>query len=84
MKTGKFPLLYMALIVVGSMSILATFGHGGDDDHGYPEAHKVLDHLSSAKDLLQAAHHDFGGHKAEIVKDIDHAIHELEAAQNEH
>ena len=46
----------------------------------HPELHKALRNLKSAKQDLEKAAHDFGGHKAAAIQAINQAIGELEAA----
>jgi hypothetical protein len=45
-----------------------------------PEIHKALKKLRGAKEDLEKAAHDFGGHKAKAMAAINHAIEELQAA----
>jgi hypothetical protein len=46
----------------------------------HPEIHKAMRKLRGAKDDLQKAAHDFGGHKAKAIAAIDEALAELHAA----
>jgi len=45
-----------------------------------PEIHKALHKLRAAKQDLEKASHDYGGHKAAAITAIDQAITELQAA----
>ena len=45
-----------------------------------PELHKAIRKLRGAKQDLEKAAHDYGGHKAKAVAAIDQAIVELQAA----
>jgi hypothetical protein len=44
----------------------------------HPEIRAALESLHNAKDHLQHAAHDFGGHRADAIRAIDDAIHQLE------
>jgi hypothetical protein len=45
-----------------------------------PEIHKAIRKLRGAKEDLEKAAHDFGGHKAKAIAAINGAIAELQAA----
>ncbi|MGB6885307.1 MAG: hypothetical protein WBE10_14765, partial [Candidatus Acidiferrum sp.] len=44
----------------------------------HPEIHEAINSLRHARDHLDHAAHDFGGHKVEAIGAIDNAIHQLE------
>jgi hypothetical protein len=44
----------------------------------HPEIHDAIASLRHAKEHLEHARHDFGGHKAEAIRATDEAIHQLE------
>jgi hypothetical protein len=44
------------------------------------EIHKAIHKLRGAKQDLEKAAHDFGGHKAKAIEAIDRALEELNAA----
>jgi len=44
----------------------------------HPEIHDAIASLRHAKEHLEHAKHDFGGHRAEAVRATDEAIHQLE------
>ena len=46
----------------------------------HPRIHAALRELREAKRELEEAKHDFGGHRAEAVRSIDHSIEQLEVA----
>jgi hypothetical protein len=46
----------------------------------HADLHKAMRKLRGAKDDLQKAAHDFGGHKAKAIAAIDEALSELKAA----
>ena len=47
----------------------------------HPRIHAALDSLEHAKAELKAAPHDFGGHRAEAIEAIDHAIAQLKICE---
>jgi hypothetical protein len=44
----------------------------------HEEIHAALDALRNAKEHLEHARHDFGGHRVEAMRAIDGAMHQLE------
>jgi len=46
----------------------------------HPELHKAMRKLRGAKQDLEKAAHDYGGHKAAAIADINSALQELQAA----
>ncbi|MGH9714318.1 MAG: hypothetical protein ACRD5M_13555 [Candidatus Acidiferrales bacterium] len=44
----------------------------------HPEIHEAIGSLRHAREHLEHAAHDFGGHRVEAIKSIDEAIHQLE------
>ena len=48
----------------------------------HPELHKAIRKLRGAKQDLEKASHDYGGHKAKAMEAINQALEELRAALN--
>jgi hypothetical protein len=46
----------------------------------HPELRKALHKLREAKQDLEKAAHDYGGHKVKAIEAIDHAIDEIQGA----
>ncbi|HXZ18619.1 MAG TPA: hypothetical protein VEG63_01640 [Candidatus Acidoferrales bacterium] len=44
----------------------------------HPEIHEAIAALRRAKEHMEHAAHDFGGHKVEALRATDEAIHQLE------
>jgi hypothetical protein len=44
----------------------------------HPEIHEAIASLRHAREHLEHAKHDFGGHREEALRSIDSAIHQLE------
>lgn len=70
----------------GTTVAVTTNGPSGEkgERHGryerHPEIERALSKLRAAKEDLEKAAHDFGGHRSAAVGSINHAIEELEAA----
>lgn len=60
----------LALMLVMSPASIAEPRH--------PQIHAAIESLRNAKEHLEHAAHDFGGHKADALHAIDEAIHQLE------
>jgi hypothetical protein len=43
----------------------------------HPEIREAIESLRHAKEHLEHAAHDFGGHRVEAIKAIDEALHQL-------
>jgi hypothetical protein len=55
-------------------------GLGKDQAPGggrYPHMHRAINALKEARAELQAAPHDFGGHRAQAVEDINRSLEQL-------
>jgi hypothetical protein len=48
----------------------------------HPEIREAIASLRHAREHLEHAAHDFGGHKAEAIRATDEAIHQLEICLN--
>jgi anion-transporting ArsA/GET3 family ATPase len=46
----------------------------------HPEIHAAIRHLQEAKNNLEHAAHDFGGHRAAALKHVNEALEECHAA----
>jgi hypothetical protein len=49
-------------------------------DERHPRIHAAIRELREAKKELEKADHDFGGHRVDAIKAVDHAIKQLEKA----
>jgi hypothetical protein len=48
--------------------------------HPHTKIHAAIDALQSARDELEHAAHDFGGHRVDAIKAIDEALKQLRLA----
>lgn len=56
-------------------------GHAVAVHHeNHPEIHKAIRKLRGAKEDLEKATHDYGGHRVKAIEAIDRALEELRAA----
>ena len=60
----------MGLLLALSMPLSAFESHH--------EIHEAMESLRHAKEHLEHAAHDFGGHRVEAIRAIDEAQHQLE------
>ncbi len=51
-----------------------------DAQERHPEIRRAIGALERARDYMQHAAHDFGGHRAEALEDCDRAIRQLRLA----
>jgi hypothetical protein len=81
--------LFAVTLVLGLLSVTpammtAAPPQGGKEKHERNEKHPhiraALHELQEAKNELQHADHDFGGHRAEAVEAVDNAIKQLRQA----
>lgn len=54
----------------------------GEHKEGHPEIHAAMDHLREAKNNLEHANHDFGGHRVKAIEHVNQALAECEQALN--
>ena len=52
----------------------------GEKNERHPEIRKAIRSLEQAKDYMQHAAHDFGGHREEALRACDEAIKQLNEA----
>jgi hypothetical protein len=59
---------------------LALAAGAAEAEEQHPEIHRAIAALEKAKDYMQHAAHDFGGHRERALKDCDAAIAQLREA----
>jgi hypothetical protein len=72
---------FMSGIILGivlSASIMTVAAQNERKMH--PRIAKAIEALKDAKEYLQAAPHDFGGHRVEAIRASDDAIRQLQLA----
>jgi hypothetical protein len=65
-----------AKVVVAAASVPAAATAPAAEPH--PEIHDAIESLRHAKEHMEHAAHDFGGHRVEAIRATDEAIHQLE------
>jgi len=80
-----FSILAVTLVFVPGASPLpsanaatAAFPAPAPTPQAHPEIRDALEALRTARTHLKEARHDFGGHRAEALKDVDRAINQLQ------
>ncbi len=78
MLTRVIPLLLIAAV---SMTGLPAHAESyGQEKAAHPRIAKAIHHLRDAVAYMQAAPHDFGGHKAAAIASSNQAIRDLQEA----
>jgi hypothetical protein len=75
-------------LLAAGLGLLPLTGHfvgpaeiqAAEQKERHPHIHAAIRELREAKRELERADHDFGGHRKEAIKAIDHAIIQLEKA----
>jgi len=71
--------LAVALLFTVNMSARAGASPSGPPEK-HPEIRAAINHLRMAKENLEKASHDFGGHRVEAIKHTDAALEECRLA----
>jgi hypothetical protein len=66
------------LAFAGLMAASAADAQAPPEHH--PKIHQAIDALQAARDDLEHAAHDFGGHRVDAIKAIDEALRQLRMA----
>ena len=66
--------------VLIALAFLLGFGAASFAREAHPLIHKAEKQLHNAKDTLEHAAHDFGGHRVKAIQHIDEALDELHQA----
>jgi len=80
MKKGLFVFLFVGLFCASS--VFAQEHHDSErrEMKHHPMIEAAMHKLSAAKEELEKAPHDFGGHRSKAIAAIDVAMHELKEA----
>ena len=73
-------LLTTCVVAVGLLMPLAFTSTAQAEPEHHREIHAALHSLKIARDHLQDAHHDFGGHRDAALRACDAAIEQLRIA----
>jgi tetratricopeptide (TPR) repeat protein len=78
------PVTVVALALAALITFASTISQAeepqGERGERHPHIHASLRELREAKAELETAAHDFGGHRADAVKAVEHAIRQLAQA----
>lgn len=64
--------------VLGVFALMLVMSVGAPAEGRHPEIHAAIESLRNAKAHLNAAAHDYQGHRVDAIKAIDEAIHQLD------
>jgi hypothetical protein len=67
-----------ATAAAGGLTLIAGIKTAQAEPH--PKIHEAIDALEAAKNDMQHAAHDFGGHRVEALRACDEAIRQLRLA----
>lgn len=70
-----------ALAGTASLTGLVLAATVGQAKERHPEIQRAIRSLEQARDYMQHAAHDFGGHRVEALRACDHAIEQLRDAE---
>jgi len=78
-KTAR-SLLWLALVALALLSLPQSAPTAPPPER-HPRIHAAVEALREAREELKSAAHDFCGHRAEALEQVDHAIHQLHEAE---
>ena len=82
MKKSLTAIFVIAAFALGVVLTSAFTTNQHPSEH--PRLHKAIEQMEDAISYMQAAPHDFGGHKAQAIADTKAAIASLRAAESYH
>lgn len=72
---------FISGIVMGAVLTLGAWTLSAQNERAmHPRIAKAIEALRDARDYLERAPHDFGGHKADAIRATDEAIRQLNFA----
>jgi hypothetical protein len=60
------------------LALMLVMSVGAPAEGRHPEIHAAIESLRNAKAHLEAASHDYQGHRVDAIHAIDEAIHQLD------
>jgi hypothetical protein len=84
LRTRRRALIEAGGLALASLGVLASTSQPvrAEDKERHPRIRAAIRELREAKKELEKADHDFGGHRVEAIKAINHAVRQLEKALN--
>lgn len=64
--------------VLGAFALTLAMSAGAPAEGRHPEIHAAIESLRNARAHLNAAAHDYQGHRVDAIRAVDEAIHQLE------
>lgn len=80
MKRNVAKLLLLASLIMVPLTVAAPSARAGEERREHPRISHAITALQGAIAELQAAPHDFGGHRADAVAACNNAINQLRQA----
>jgi hypothetical protein len=74
----KKRLLSLAVLLVSALMFAYPAGVPAATPEPHPEIHAAINSLRHAREHLNHAAHDYGGHRADAIGAIDRAIEQLD------
>ncbi|MGD0094552.1 MAG: hypothetical protein ABSE73_31975 [Planctomycetota bacterium] len=76
-KRISIPAVVLGLLLLGAIAVSTNFWPVRAEER-HPHIRAAIKELRESKTELEKADHDFGGHRAEAVKSVEHAVKQLE------
>jgi hypothetical protein len=76
----KTKIVILLTTLVAAVSIIGFSAHGQQAPERHPAIRRAITSLEEAKVYLKNAKHDFGGHRADALVEVDKAIEQLRLA----
>ena len=82
LHTRRATLAGAGTLALASLGVVAVGSAGAQEkkEERHPHIRAAIRELREAKRDLKEADHDFGGHRKDAIKAVDHAIEQLERA----
>ena len=69
-----------SIVALAGLSMAASTAALAEGRERHPGIRRAINALRAARNDLEHADHDFGGHRVEAMEAVDHAIEQLEVA----
>jgi hypothetical protein len=79
-KTARSLPWWLTLVALALLS-LPQSARTAPPPERHPRIHAAMESLREAREELKGAAHDFCGHRAEALEQVDRAIHQLHEAE---
>lgn len=73
----------LTLLITVTFMLMLAFPAAAAAPETHPHIHAALEAMRSAKQSLEAAAHEFHGHRVKAIEHLNEAIHEAEICEQE-